>query len=76
MIVTKGNEKVFEPIKISIVFQSQEEVDKFYQIFNYVPLCDFFNRDNARNIRSSLDSSVKDSDPKNLESKMKSHLSF
>ena len=39
---------------IRIVFENQDEIDRFYCLFNYPPLRAWFGRDNARLIRDTL----------------------
>ena len=36
----ESDSKVFNPVKISITFESIEELEKFYAIFNHVAIVD------------------------------------
>lgn len=33
--------KVFNPVALKITFESQEEISKFYNLFNFTPFCDY-----------------------------------
>ena len=35
----------FNPVKISITFESQQELDTFGALFNYSPVCDLFDNE-------------------------------
>jgi hypothetical protein len=49
----------FVPIQLNLTFENRDELSKFYAIFNFVPICGFFDKEKALGgqIRRSLEKS-------------------
>ena len=41
---TKEVEQEFKPVTIEITFENEEEMKDFKSVFNYIPVCDIFER--------------------------------
>lgn len=48
----------FEPIELKLTFVTKEEIDTFFDMFNYIPICDYTRKfskvDMPRIIRNAI----------------------